>query len=70
MCYLLKKQSGVDQDKKAGNRHEEISEVAYCHSSERPFNYICISGVSWLIKAFEYYHRVLNVLNFGRIKFD
>ena len=36
---------------KAGNRHEENSEVAYCYSAERSFNHICISGVSWIGKA-------------------
>jgi hypothetical protein len=37
---------------KAGNRHEEISQMAYCHSFKRSINYICISGFSWLASAF------------------
>jgi hypothetical protein len=37
-------------EQKAGNRHEKIPEVAYCHSSKRIINYICISSFGRLIK--------------------
>ena len=37
---------------KAGNRHEEIRSVAYRYSAKRSFDYICISGISWLMKVF------------------
>ena len=45
----IKKKNWRRPEYKAGNRHEEISEVAYRHSSKRSFNYICISGFSRVV---------------------
>ena len=61
---IMFKQTWRRPELKAGSRHEEISEVAYRHSNKRSFNYICISGVGWVGKAFKYYYHFLNTLNF------
>ena len=53
-CGSFQKKFGSDQ-KKAGNRYEEIPSVAYRYSFKCSFDYICISGISRLTKAFKYY---------------
>jgi len=49
--YGKTKKNLAQTRKKAGNRHEKIPSVAYSHSVKRSFNYICISGISRLMKA-------------------